>query len=632
MSFKLDYFKLHQSFYPQVLALACGRICRSSSSTEYLDSIIKASEVVTRYLAALAVSSFNARRNKNEKLPEIRKSLTGKLGFGDFLTVLQCISSSKGNHPLKKEFEKSFNGKKAIANNALINLLSLRNKLGHDLMGLSEVKASSILKEYQPEDQLLMVLDVVNGLLELPLFLLENQSYQQKTFTGRRLLLMGESDPIPDEVELQPGLNKTSELYVAINDGVLSLSPLLIWDVVKRKMDYGIYLIHGSTNSDVQFINVYDDKKNKNGPLIKELYDCLEGNQETKEDVLLKDGTSLLNDWKNKKKNFKFSYSEKPIPWDELDQEILSWYCKLLTGGKVEEKEIIQERLLDGREIISEVETHQIVFLFGKEKIVRRQLRRNMIDCRAKKDKNSSKRWDERKEFCSNILSCLRETIDFFGRHTGIDGVTIDGLKATSGSADYIAIREGLVNLFIHQDYSDPGVVGQIEITKDRSIFHNAGKSLVNSASLVDGGRSQSRNPLISRALKMIGFAELAGSGLREVHRLWRNEKRRPPKFESNESSNTFTLTLDWRPLPEDIDEFWRKKLGVKITSEQAGILSLLCEPNGFTLEEIASAKGILIDDTRLALDEMMKKGLIQLDQSKYFILEHLKQLAESKP
>ena len=108
MSFKLDYFKLHQSFYPQVLALACGRICRSSSSTEYLDSIIKASEVVTRYLAALAVSSFNARRNKNEKLPEIRKSLTGKLGFGDFLTVLQCISSSKGNHPLKKEFEKSF--------------------------------------------------------------------------------------------------------------------------------------------------------------------------------------------------------------------------------------------------------------------------------------------------------------------------------------------------------------------------------------------------------------------------------------------------------------------------------------------------------------------------------------------
>lgn len=631
MNFKLDYFKLRQSYYPHVLAFACGQICRSRSAHEYLDSIIKASEMVTRYLSALAISSFNARENKETILPELRNSLTGKLSFGDFLTVLQCISSSKGNHPLKKEFEKSFNGKKAKANNALIDLMSIRNNLGHDLMSLSEVKATSILNKYQPEDRLIDVLDNVNGLLDFPLFLLEDQSYQQNIFTGRRLLLMGESDPIPDKVELQSGLNKTRELYVAINDGVLSLSPFLIWDVVERKVDYGIYFIHGTTNSNIRFITVNDDKKNKNGPLIKELDDCLDGNQETKEDVLLKDGTSLLNDWKNKKKNFKFSYSEKPIPWDGLDQKILSWYCKLLNKGEGEENEIIQEHLLDGREMISEVEIHQIVLLFGKEKIVKQQLRRNMIDCRAKKDKNPNKRWDERKQFSRNILSCLQEAIVFFGRHTGIGGVTINGLKATSGSADYIAMREGLVNLFVHQDYSDPGVVGQIEITKDRAIFHNAGKSLVNLAALADGGRSQSRNPLISRALKMIGFAELAGSGLREVHRLWRVEKRRPPKFESNESSNTFTLTLDWRSLPEDIDKFWKKKLGVKITSEQAGILSLLCEPNGFTLEEIASAKEILIDDTRLAIDGMMKNGLIHLDQDKYFIMEHLKQLAESK-
>jgi len=46
----------------------------------------------------------------------------------------------------------------------------------------------------------------------------------------------------------------------------------------------------------------------------------------------------------------------------------------------------------------------------------------------------------------------------------------------------------------------------------------NAGASLVSETELT--GTSTARNPLIARALKPIGFAELGGSGLREVYRL----------------------------------------------------------------------------------------------------------------
>ena len=94
-----------------------------------------------------------------------------------------------------------------------------------------------------------------------------------------------------------------------------------------------------------------------------------------------------------------------------------------------------------------------------------------------------------------------------------MEGATIDGLQATAGSADYIAMREALVNLFIHQDYTNGGVSGQVEIREDRTIFHNAGISLVSAEGLVDGGKSTSRNSIISRALRLIGFAELAGPG-----------------------------------------------------------------------------------------------------------------------
>src|SRR5260370_11952569 len=127
-------------------------------------------------------------------------------------------------------------------------------------------------------------------------------------------------------------------------------------------------------------------------------------------------------------------------------------------------------------------------------------------------------------------------------------------------------MREGLVNVFIRQDYGDRRTVGEIEMMGDQTMFFNAGKSLVSNTALVEGGKSQSRNPLISRALRLIGFAELAGSGLREVHRAWREAKRYPPNIESNPEANTFTLILDWRELPAITDEFWRNRLVVNLT------------------------------------------------------------------
>src|SRR5260370_20685215 len=101
-------------------------------------------------------------------------------------------------------------------------------------------------------------------------------------------------------------------------------------------------------------------------------------------------------------------------------------------------------------------------------------------------------------------------------------------------------MREGLVNLFIHQDYGDPTTVAQIEMMPDQTMFFNAGKSLVSNTALVDGGKRQSRNPVISRALRLIGFAELAGSVLRAVHRAWREAKRHPPNIDYNPDTNTF--------------------------------------------------------------------------------------------
>jgi predicted HTH transcriptional regulator len=213
----------------------------------------------------------------------------------------------------------------------------------------------------------------------------------------------------------------------------------------------------------------------------------------------------------------------------------------------------------------------------------------------------------------------------------GIDGATIDGLQATAGSADYIAMREALVNLFIHQDYTNAGVSGQVEIRKDRTIFHNAGMSLVNAEGLVGGGKSTARNSVIGRALRLIRFAELAGSGLYAVHKAWRKARRRPPKIESNAEANTFTLTLDWRPLAEKVDKFWKQKLGVRLSPEQAGILSLLATPEPFTLDQIASATGLYLGDAKAATDYLKLQGLITESDDKFALRQDLALLATNR-
>src|SRR4051812_46141514 len=50
--------------YPQPLALACGRVLRARSPQEKLDAILKCAEMLARYLAAVAVSSFAARADE----------------------------------------------------------------------------------------------------------------------------------------------------------------------------------------------------------------------------------------------------------------------------------------------------------------------------------------------------------------------------------------------------------------------------------------------------------------------------------------------------------------------------------------------------------------------------------------
>jgi predicted HTH transcriptional regulator len=310
------------------------------------------------------------------------------------------------------------------------------------------------------------------------------------------------------------------------------------------------------------------------------------------------------------------------IPWQSFCQDTITWYASKLSE-QGEAQQIIQEQLLDGRDHLTKTEVDQLEMLFGTEDVVKKSLGRELLDLRAVTD--PAVRWDERVESHANVIECLRTAVEFFARHVSVGGVTLDGLKATSGSADYLAMREALVNLFIHQDFTDESAAAQVEISEEKVVCFNTGKSLVKQRALIEGGRSQARNPLIARALRLIGFAELAGSGLRQLQYVWRTQRRRPPQMESNVSANTFTLTLDWRLVPDNYNSFWKDRLGVKLSQSEATILNLSVD--GLGVEEAASATGLPLDSAQEALNTLVRQALVDEKKGRFFIKDHLRDL-----
>ncbi|MEP6670273.1 MAG: ATP-binding protein [Chthoniobacter sp.] len=630
-------FRLRLATTPQPVALALGRICRHPNSKELIEAALKASEVLARYAAALAVSSFCARDDGAAKIPSELKEFRGNLSFGHFLAVLKGIARSPAVHPLKTSLETGF-GEGTDGEKAFDKLVGLRNELGHALSTITDAKAAHILEHNQPLENLAAAVQACQRLLDFPLFLLEEQRMVKRVVQGRRLLLMGEAEPTPDFIDLESALgDEDKQLYVALKTGALRLPPFLLWDIVEARQSYGIYLLHRAEEKKMKYLTVHNDGIERAKPAV-EFETLVSGGLRPLETVALKEGGDLLSEWLAMRKVLLEMAQPAigPIPWNELDDKTLTWYdSKLKSGAKPEDRpkragSVMVKMLLDGRTTLTNDELRQLVLLFGKEKAVAARVKRALVDCRARR-RDSEARWDERKESSANVIESLKVAVEFFSRHIAVEGATLDGLQGTSGSADYIAMREALVNLFIHQDYTHPGQAGQVEIRDERTIFYNAGASLVSPEGLLDGGKSTSRNAVISRALKLIGFAELSGSGLYAVHNLWRKAHGVPPKIETSTEANTFTLTFEWLLPVEEVDEFWKEKLGVKLTGKQADIISLLAKHGASTLEQIAAAGKLSADDAKAAIDYLALQGLVEGVDGKFTLRADLAQLAANR-
>lgn len=616
--------------YPQPVAIACGRVLRARSHSERLDACLRAGEVLTRYIAAVALSSFAAREGGDSLNISV---LDGNLSFGHFLSTAQQIANIEVPHPLAPYLAAGFKPKKGqvtgVSYSALEALLNLRNELGHQLQTMTVPRAQSIFNDRKSDIQLADALKGVDGLLMLPLFVVEEQQLVQRVIRARRLMLMGESaDPPPDEIEIAEGIEDLGMPYIAVNATLLKLPPILVWELVQERANTRLLFLDKVGPQATLYKTVEGDEVGSSAVRAAEIAELCAGKKRGSERVELRDGRHLAREWGERRRLIEETGArgEGLIPWDLFDPDTVNWFVGRLTPRPDSSPaEVICERLLDGRTSINAHERRQLVLLFGTRAAAREELRRDVMDLQVITD--PQKRWDDRLLIeRANLFATLRQAIDFLARNLRATGLTVDSLTKTTGAPDYIAIREALVNQFIHQDYADQTACARVIIRPHETVLFNAGHSLVDVARLEDGGGSQARNPLVARAVRLIGFAEIAGSGLRLLHNAWRGAHRPPPRIVSDRDANNFTLTLDWRPLSEMHDELWHR-LGVKLTMSQAKILTFVKSQPNTTLEALSEAIGMKADSVRADLDHLEIQRLMECRDDQFTVAEHLREI-----
>ena len=156
----------------------------------------------------------------------------------------------------------------------------------------------------------------------------------------------------------------------------------------------------------------------------------------------------------------------------------------------------------------------------------------------------------DRKEYTGDLFAQLENSEIFIKNHLFLRS-EIKGLQRTDSlEIPESAIREALVNAYVHRDYSNFGRNIKIGIYDDVLNIVSAG-GFPNTLTVQDlaEGRSEIRNRVLARVFKALGYIEQWGSGLQRIKQVCVAQGLPEPKIQ--ESGDFVDVEL-YRPIAAD--------------------------------------------------------------------------------
>lgn len=177
-----------------------------------------------------------------------------------------------------------------------------------------------------------------------------------------------------------------------------------------------------------------------------------------------------------------------------------------------------------------------------------------------------------------------------------------------------LACKEALINAIAHRDYSIEGRGIEIYIYTDRIEFVSPGE-LLSSIKIDDikkqKGIHQSRNTLVARTLREIGYMRELGEGFKRIFKLLDDNELLPPELLS--SNNYFKVMMHQKTIYSKEEKLWLDNfLDIPLSRDEKTIVRMGCFGKLLSPQDIWEAVGIVDTDYyRQLLESLRKKGIL---------------------
>lgn len=221
----------------------------------------------------------------------------------------------------------------------------------------------------------------------------------------------------------------------------------------------------------------------------------------------------------------------------------------------------------------------------------------------------------DRKEYSGDLFSQLEQTEAFIKNHIHLHG-EIKGLQRTDTYEIPLgALREALINAFIHRDYTNPGRDIKVGVYDDIVNIVSPG-GLPNTLTQEDlmEGRSEIRNRVIARVFKELGYVEQWGSGIARIKSACQAQGLAEPRIREK---GDFVDVEFYRPRPDTTAKVpdsagYNPILPDHMSPQAGGILAHVHRHGRISAAQAAALLNVKVRRARTVLAGLIDQGLLE--------------------
>lgn len=217
------------------------------------------------------------------------------------------------------------------------------------------------------------------------------------------------------------------------------------------------------------------------------------------------------------------------------------------------------------------------------------------------------------RDFTSPVGEQLRRVVPFLTRELEREAYS-EQFFVTTSALPAAAVTECVVNAVAHRNYAIEGQSVEILLYPDRAEFRSPGR-LPASITVDDlrrlRGVHRSRNPIMMRVLRDLGWTRDQGEGMRRIFGSMRQVELHAPELE--EHADTFVVRLSTRSRYDDATQAWLSAYGpFGLRPETRKYMVALRDEGGsLSVDKLARSLEESYDQTKEALVRLEALGLV---------------------